>query len=233
MLIDQHLIYLQIRGVFRQHGVFNGIFTILMLHMSSKITKDLRMAPGGEFRRAFDESQQLPYPVMHLGDRDINITLQRAFNGLTLWQTFKIFFKFAFSNDKITPQKVESCKNKDLLEEILEKMGGEYPVFHDVFLTERDKYMTHSLQLAARATETVVDGRPVRVVGIVGIGHLAGIAKNWGKVDDSEIPDLLTVPPKPLSVRLFSKTVKYGVIAVFSYSLFKLIRLAYKHPALV
>lgn len=36
-------------------GLYNGIMYILLLNMSAHITKELGMAPGGEFRVAYRE----------------------------------------------------------------------------------------------------------------------------------------------------------------------------------
>ena len=38
-----------------QNGVMQGVLNILLLNMSAYITKELGMAPGGEFRVAFNE----------------------------------------------------------------------------------------------------------------------------------------------------------------------------------
>ena len=38
-----------------QSGVIQGILHLLLLNMSAHITKELGMAPGGEFRRAVKE----------------------------------------------------------------------------------------------------------------------------------------------------------------------------------
>lgn len=98
------------------------------LKMSANITRDLGMAPGGEFRRAVQEMKMLANPaICHLGDRAIHITLQRALNGLSTWQTLKIAFKLVFCNNTITKEEVEKCKQKDILEELLEQMADEYP----------------------------------------------------------------------------------------------------------
>lgn len=160
----------KIKSITKTNGLMNGLFYILMLNMSAKLTSDLGMAPGGEFRRAVEEMKRLPnsvgnYPVLHLGDRAINITLQRAFNGLSLWQTLKIIFKLIFSNKSITKEEVEQCKKKDLLEELLAQMADEFPVFRDVFVTERDLYLSHSLNIAA-LPQTIADGKPKPVRGI-------------------------------------------------------------------
>lgn len=218
--------FAKIRSITKSNGLVNGLFYILMLNMSAKITQDLGMAPGGEFRRAVEEMHHLPNPVLHLGDRSINITLQRALNGLSLWQTIKIVFKLLFSNKTITKEEVEQCKQKDLLEELMEQMAGEYPVFRDVFVSERDLYLCHSLTIAAKTPALDTSGRPKAtiVVGVVGIGHTAGICKNWGKIDESKLPEIMVVPPAKLSIRLFKFTVKYGMLGLIGFGIYKIVR---------
>lgn len=43
---------------------------------------------------------------------------------------------------------VEKCKQKDLLEQMLKEMSGEFPELGRVFVEERDVYLTYSLQMA-------------------------------------------------------------------------------------
>lgn len=216
--------FAKIQNITKTNGLVNGLFYILMLNMSAKLTKDLGMAPGGEFRRAVEEMKRLRDPVLHLGDRPLNITLQRAFNGLSLWQTIKIVFKLIFSNKTITKEEVEQCKQKDLLEELLEQMADEYPVFRDVFVTERDLYLCHSLTIAALPTDRDEYGKPkpVKVVGVVGIGHQKGIVNNWGKVDESQLHSILQIPPASLSNRIFKCTIKYGALTLIGFGIYKL-----------
>ncbi|KAJ9591614.1 hypothetical protein L9F63_001828, partial [Diploptera punctata] len=45
----------KIRSTIKQNGLFQGLMYILLLSMSAHLTKQLGMAPGGEFRRAFAE----------------------------------------------------------------------------------------------------------------------------------------------------------------------------------
>lgn len=216
--------FAKIQNITKANGLLNGLFYILMLNMSAKLTKDLGMAPGGEFRRAVEEMNHLHKPVLHLGDRPLNITLQRAFNGLSLWQTIKIVFKLIFSNKTITKEEVEQCKQKDLLEELLEQMADEYPVFRDVFVTERDLFLCHSLTLAAVPTDRDDDGKPipVKVVGVVGIGHQKGIVNNWGKVEESQLESIMVIPPASLTNRIFKCTIKYGTLTLIGFGIYKL-----------
>ncbi|CAG2069328.1 unnamed protein product, partial [Timema podura] len=45
----------KIQSTIRQNGMFHGVMYLLLLSMSAHLTKQLGMAPGGEFRRAFLE----------------------------------------------------------------------------------------------------------------------------------------------------------------------------------
>ena len=45
---------------------------------------------------------------------------------------------------------MEKCKQKDLLEEMLKEMTGEFPGLSKVFVQERDTFLANSLQLAAQ-----------------------------------------------------------------------------------
>ena len=115
--------------ILKEYGKVQGLMYVLLLSMSASLTKTLGMAPGGEFRRAFNEAKEIPGCLVHLGDRPIQITLKRALATLTAWQKIKLAFNVLTSSDKITPEEVEKMKQKDLLESLLEEMAGEFYIF--------------------------------------------------------------------------------------------------------
>lgn len=240
----------KIRNVIKANGFFNGMFYILLLNMSAKLTKELGMAPGGEFRVAMKEATKIPNCLVHLGDRPINITLQRAIKGLSLWQTLKLVWKLMSFDEEITKEEVEQCKQKDLLEELMKEMAGEFPAFGEVFVNERDLYLCYSLQMAsmrnsmstsmlAQKAQKVEPQYTVgkyksrsgmeevtnfiSVSGVLGIGHCAGVAKHWDKKwCAEEIPRIMIIPRAPLSTRVFKNTVKYGTMAAIGYGVYRL-----------
>ncbi|XP_018803067.1 PREDICTED: traB domain-containing protein [Bactrocera latifrons] len=218
--------FAKIRSIIQTHGYINGVFFILLLQMSAQIAKDLGMAPGGEFRRAFEEIHRIPGCMLHLGDRPIRITLHRALRALTLWQTMKLVWRLT-STDTISIEEVEECKQRDLLEKLMQEMAGEFPEFSEVFVKERDIFLCHSLQLAAlpqMPTDGSVIPRPVRVVGVVGIGHANGIAEKWGKVDPSCIPEIMKIPPGRLSTRLAWYSFQASVCSLVLYQGYRILK---------
>nr|XP_014086649.1 traB domain-containing protein [Bactrocera oleae] len=218
--------FAKIRSIIQTHGYINGVFFILLLQMSAQIAKDLGMAPGGEFRRAFEEIHKISGCMLHLGDRPIRITLHRALRALTLWQTMKLVWRLT-STDTISIEEVEECKQRDLLEKLMQEMAGEFPEFSEVFVKERDIFLCHSLQLAA-LPQMPTDGsgipRPVRVVGVVGIGHANGIAEKWGKVDPSCIPEIMKIPPSRLSTRLAWYSFQASLYSLLLYQGYRILK---------
>ena len=48
---------------------------------------------------------------------------------------------------------MEKCKQKDLLEQTMSEMIGEFPALHQTIVAERDIYLTHTLRQATRCVE--------------------------------------------------------------------------------
>ncbi|KAG2469113.1 TRABD protein, partial [Polypterus senegalus] len=78
---------------------------------------------------------------------------------------------------------VEKCKQKDLLEQTMSEMIGEFPDLHRTIVAERDIYLAYMLQQAAKRVEVLplAEKMPAVVVGVVGMGHVPGIESNWNK----------------------------------------------------
>lgn len=212
--------------IIRMHGLMHGLFYIKFLNINAGITKQLGISPGGECRRAVAEAKQLKNCHVFLGDRPINITMQRAVAALTPLDKLNLFL-FSILNrpgkiGKITQADVEDLRND---KEMPSLSPTKIPSFYNVFVRERDILLSHSLQFAAQrkrdANGNVV---PVNVVGVVGIGHSQGIQRNWGHISAEQIKDLLIVPPKkhvPLRyIRMVG--VKYGLFTLCGYGCYKM-----------
>ncbi|KAF7637040.1 hypothetical protein Mgra_00003429 [Meloidogyne graminicola] len=117
--------------IVRQNGAAQGLMQVLLLSLSAHITQQLEMAPGGEFRAAYNASKLVSGCQLVLGDRPLHITLKRALSSLNIFQKAKFFFHLQ--------EDVERCKNNDILEELLSEMAGEYPQVSRILVDERDQ----------------------------------------------------------------------------------------------
>lgn len=102
--------------IIKSQGMVQGVMYLLLLGLSSHLTEQLGMAPGGEFRTAFTEAKKVPGCIIQLGDRPINITMKRAIASLSYWQRVKLTWNLLSNKDPITKEEVEKCKDRDLLE---------------------------------------------------------------------------------------------------------------------
>jgi len=126
-----------------------------------------------------------------LGDRPIEITLKRTWASLSTWEKLKLgYVLLTESWSEITEEDVERIKNSDVITELVKELGQHFPSLMEPIIAERDRFLAYGLR---RCPGNVI-------VGVVGMGHCAGIVRHWE--DDIDINALLTVPP-PVSWRGF------------------------------
>lgn len=226
--------YDKVREILRQHGLIGGMFYIKFLNINASVTRQLGIAPGGECRRALAEAERLPNCEVLLGDRSIYVTMQRAIRSMSLVEKLQLslFYAFFQSNAKITHDDVEQLKTKTAAE--ISNTDGAVqkpqpiPAIYNAFVLERDMLLSHSLRYAASGQRKDPLGTsspvPLNVVGVVGIGHSSGILQNWNqKLTQSQVDDLLSLPAEKLSYRLVRGGLKYGLIGLCGYGLYKVV----------
>ncbi len=84
------------------------------------------------------------------------LTFVQSFHDLLLYHRGRLR---SFSLCHHRKEEVERCKQKDLLEEMLREMTGEFPALSEVFVSERDLFLANSLQLAARPVPHPTNGK--------------------------------------------------------------------------
>ncbi|KAL0968480.1 hypothetical protein UPYG_G00267400 [Umbra pygmaea] len=211
----------KVQQAIRQNGVMSGLMQILLLKVSAHITEQLGMAPGGEFREAFKEAGRVPFCKFHLGDRPIPVTFKRAIAALSMWQKARLAWGLCFLSDPISKEDVEKCKQKDLLEQTMLEMIGEFPALHQTLVAERDVYLTHTLRQAARCVDVPTGAQkvPAVVVGVVGMGHVPGIQKNWEK--ELDIQEIMSVAPPSGFGWMLRTVLKAGMIGMLGYACYR------------
>jgi len=97
----KNLNFEKIRATVKQYGAVQGALYLLFLSTSAHLTRQLGMAPGGEFRRAYNEARNVEGCRIHLGDRPIHVTLHRALAALSLWQKIKLVWHLLLNRSPI------------------------------------------------------------------------------------------------------------------------------------
>ena len=88
---------------------YQGALYFLFLSTSAHLTRQLRMAPGGEFHRAYPAGRNVQGCRIHLGDRPIHVILRRALATLSLWQKVKLVWHLLLKPEAIRVKEVDDA----------------------------------------------------------------------------------------------------------------------------
>jgi pheromone shutdown-related protein TraB len=195
-----------------------GLYMLATLVLGSfqrRLGKDLGVEQGAEMRAAVDTANELGIPFSFC-DRDIQVTLRRAWSKAGLWGRAKMLAAMMASvitREKLSEEEVERLKERNALEEMMDELADYLPAAKAVLIDERDRYIAAKIHAA--------EGR--RIVAVVGAGHLKGIEEHVralaaGGVDfgTAELDEL---PRKKLVSRMLPWTIPalFVVILVLGF----------------
>ncbi|GBP90630.1 TraB domain-containing protein [Eumeta japonica] len=140
----------KVRKAIQGQNFVSGMLHAMLLKTYADIAKELGVAPGGEFRRAYHEMKRIPGCKLFLGDRPIQITVARAFQSLSLYELGQVMYHLNQTGPKRWDKgALEQYKDKEFLhsqfQEIIKDVPAFQKIFH-VFVDERDKCLAYSLQ---------------------------------------------------------------------------------------
>jgi len=182
---------LDLKSVIRNRQLSTLLVSLLLASYQKKLGARLGVVPGSELMEAAQAAKDKDIPVA-LCDRDIRITLRRAWAALSWWAKVKLFATFsasAFESPELSEEDLRELREKDALSELMRELGDAMPSLKEALIDERDGY------LAQRIRESAGE----RIVAVVGAGHVEGmctVLREGGTVDlaaISEIPPLSSV----------------------------------------
>ncbi|MFO7984680.1 MAG: TraB/GumN family protein [Desulfatiglandaceae bacterium] len=183
--------------VIREKKAFLLLSNLMLAAFQKKIGNKLGIKPGEEMLRAVQRAEAIGAEV-ELCDRDIRITLSRAWRLMGLWTKVKLLIQLVTSTvgaSTIEEADIEELKKKDVLEALLMEMGDLLPELRQVLIDERDQYLAEKIRRAPGE----------KIVAVVGAGHVPGIQKQWNQAVDLEALEAL--PPKTKLLPFF----KWGI----------------------
>ena len=108
--------------------------------MQRHIGKQIGIEPGSEMLAAIKKAQEKRVPVQLL-DRDVRITLKKAFSEMSLKEKFVLGTSFIAgffgAGEKVTEEKIEELKKEDLINNLMKEMGKQF-LNQKVLVDERD-----------------------------------------------------------------------------------------------
>uniref|UniRef100_A0A0D3H2U1 TraB domain-containing protein n=3 Tax=Oryza TaxID=4527 RepID=A0A0D3H2U1_9ORYZ len=140
---------------------------LLLAVFSSKISSGANRPFGEEFRAARKVSEDLGAQLV-LGDRPIEITLERAWKSLSWDEKTKLVVSL-FRGITSTTDTSQDEKAAGSPYELYEKLSISYPSLLQPLIHERDMFLAWSLKRSKAVNKSKT------VVGIIGKGHMNGV----------------------------------------------------------
>ena len=138
-----------------------------------RLAEQLGIEPGAELKAACTSADEVGLRLW-LIDRDIGVTLRRAWNSLGWWSRAKLASGLGASllfDSTVEEDEIERLKEGDLLESSFGEFARQSPPLFTALIDERDHYM------AACLREQSAQGEARAVLAVVGAGHLHGLAQ--------------------------------------------------------
>lgn len=191
--------------IIKKGQLFFFIGQFLLASYQKKISEKTGSKPGREFQSANDLAVETNARVV-LADRNIGVTLKRAWRLTTLGRKFKTFFSLLFASDDVSQTDIESLKQSDAIDEMINAFAKELPDAKRVLIDERDIFLSHSIQKNLGQT----------TVAVVGAGHIPGILTHLERdIPDSERDEINFVPEAGLIEKLIPWVIPAIIVAIF------------------
>lgn len=186
----------------------------ILAYLQRRIGLDLGVEPGAEMKAAIAEAEARSTRVA-LIDRDINITLRRFWNSLSILEKIRMIYALGVSVVGIdeTEIDVEELKKQDMITLAMEEFRKFSPNGARALIDERDAYLARNIVDLTATHE--------RVLAVLGAGHVQGV--------EHYVESPGTIPPLQ-SLTADVKSLPWGLIfgvAVTALFVFLLVALAF------
>ena len=152
-----------------------GLTQFLLSYLQQYLGKKIGIMPGAEMLEAINAAKKAGSKVV-LIDMRIEQILMRI-SGISKREKIRLFSKLIFgfvlspfSKESFDISKVPS---KRLIKKAMGYMKKELPVFYDILVTQRNKYMARNILSLSKKYE--------KIVVVVGAGHEDGLKKLLNK----------------------------------------------------
>lgn len=197
--------------IIKKRQLFFFIGQFLLASYQKKISEKTGSRPGLEFEQANKLAVESNARIV-LADRNIGITLKRAWRLTTLGRKFKTFFSLLFADDdKIGEKDIEELKQSDAIDEMINEFAKELPDAKRVLIDERDIYLAHSIQKNLGEV----------TVAVLGAGHIPGIIENLSRdIPDSEKQKICVIPESGVIEKIIPWIIPLIIVGIFAAGFF-------------
>ncbi|MCK4995443.1 MAG: TraB/GumN family protein [Thermoplasmatales archaeon] len=182
-----------------------------------RLGKEYGVEPGSEMIAAMQEAKKFGLKVA-LVDRDISVTLKRAWRKMGIREKFRLTWEFlkamlGFEEEELEDLDLKKLMDQDVISALMGEFGKIAPSATNVLIHERDAYISKKI---------LDESKKGKVLAVVGAGHLKGIKKHLEKKKlDVDLKELEYLPKKRVSIlKVIGYTIPVLFAALIIYAVF-------------
>ncbi|RAP46624.1 MAG: conjugal transfer protein TraB [Methanosphaera sp. rholeuAM6] len=162
---------LDLKSMLKSSNMIVTLVTAFLSNAQKRMGEDVGVKPGSEMLEAAKIAQEVNADVA-LIDRNIQITLKRTIQGMSLKEKITFLWEFTVSyfsgdDEELMEEDIEQLKQEDTIQEVMNFFKETSPGGYNSLVHERDAYMAYHLKSLEENN----------VVAVVGAGHKQGIQK--------------------------------------------------------
>lgn len=196
---------LDLRAVIRNRQLAPLVMQLVLASYQRQLGGALGVLPGSELLAAVRVAEECGVPV-RLCDRDVRITLRRAWAALSLWrkaELIAVILQGMLEPPALTEADLRALRRQDVLSRLLAELGEALPAIKTVLIDERDAYLAEQLRRAPGP----------RVVAVIGAGHVAGMRAALREETAVDLAALEALPPPSRAAQLAGWSIPALVVA--------------------
>ena len=192
----------------RSNNAYLMLAQTFLSSIQRRLGKEYGVEPGSEMIAAMDVAKKNKIEVA-LVDRDISITLKRAWRKMGLREKFKLTWEFlkailGYDEEEAEELDLKKLMDQDVISSLMEEFGEIAPSVAEVLIHERDEYISKRI---------LDESKKGKVVAVVGAGHVKGIKKQLEKKKlKTNLKKLEEIPKKRIKL---TKIAAYMIPVLF------------------
>ncbi len=184
-----------LREVLKKKQLATLMLNLVLASYQRRLGLKLGVAPGSELLEAARVAEEHEIPFI-LCDRDVRITLRRAWQSISWWQRLRLLGEVSvgvFEDAEISEDELERIRDQDVVTEVMNELGRMMPDLKRVLIDERDAYLAHE----------ILEASGERIVAVVGAGHIAGMKERLEREVRADMDEITSIPADSKGWKIF------------------------------
>jgi pheromone shutdown-related protein TraB len=193
-----------LREVLRRKQLATLMLNLILSSYQRRLGLQLGVTPGSELMEAAKAAQEHDIPIS-LCDRDVRITLRRAWQSISWWQRVRLIAELGaslFESPEVSEEELARIREQDVVTEVMNDLGRMMPDLKRVLIDERDAFLAHK----------ILETEGNRIVAVVGAGHVNGMKGRLLNSERADLDEINSIPPDSNVLRIIGWAIPAVII---------------------